>query len=75
MPFFITAFTRSATLNKTTGEKKQNKRYKKTYFTAKLKHLNLKAPTSNNVKIQSIRRKLNYTRLFFRYYKAYGALY
>ena len=55
MPFLITALTRSATLNKTTGEKykQQNKQNeKKTYFTAKLKHLNLKAP-SNNVKIQS----------------------
>ena len=53
MPFLITALTRSATLNKTTGEKLNNKisKMKKKHYTAKLKHLNLKAP-SKNVKIQ-----------------------
>ena len=55
MPFLITALTRTATLNQTMGEKniQQNRQNeKKTYFTAKLKHLSLKAP-SNNVKLQS----------------------
>ena len=46
---------------------------KKTYFTAKLKHLNLKAP-SNNVKIQS-EEDLTTQVYFFGYYKAYGTLY
>ena len=54
MPFLITALTRSATLNKTTGEKINNKirKMKKTYFSSKLKHLIRKAP-SYNVNIQS----------------------
>ena len=71
MPFLIKALTRSATLNKTTGEKnkQQNKQNeKKTYFTTKLKHLNLKAPSSN-VKIQSEENLT--TQAFFRNYKAY----
>ena len=55
MSCLITALTRSHTIKKTTGEKinyKLGKRKKKTLFTAKIHHLNLKTP-SNNVKIQS----------------------
>ena len=76
MPSLITPLTRSHTINKTKGEKskQQNKqKEKKTFFTAKIQHLNLKAP-SNNVKIQS-EAFLNYSNLLFRYYKADGTLY
>ena len=52
MPCLITALTQSHTINKTTGEKINNKNSKKNLFTAKIQHLNIKA-SSNNVKIQS----------------------
>ena len=52
MPCLITALTRSHTINKTTGEKKQQSKQKKTFCTTKIQHLNLKAP-SINIKTQS----------------------
>ena len=55
MSCLITALTRSHTINKTTGEKNKQQnaqKEKRTYSTAKIQNLNLKA-TSNNVKIQS----------------------
>ena len=74
MHFLITALRRSATLNKTTGEKsKQQKKAKWKHFTEKLKRRNLKA-SSSNVK-KTIRRKLYYASLFSCYYEAYGTLY
>ena len=51
MPRLITALTRSHIINKTTGEKNEHDKQKKTFFTAEIQHLNLKAP-SNNVKTQ-----------------------
>ena len=78
MPYLITGLTRSRTIIKTTGEKnkQQNKqKEKKTFFTAKIQHLNLKEP-SNNVKIQS-EKTLHIQTYFFlsRYYKADGTLF
>ena len=53
MPCLITALSRS-TIKKTTREKhkQQNRQKVKTFFTAKIQHLYLKAH-SNNIKINS----------------------
>ena len=51
MPCLITALTGSHTINRTMEEKNEQQN-KQNIFTAKLQHLNLKAP-SNNVKTQS----------------------
>ena len=72
MSCLIIALTRSHTINKTTGEKINNKISKKKK--TKIQHLNLKAPY-NNVKIQSDETSLNYTKLFFCYYKVDVTLY
>ena len=53
MPCFITALKRSHTINKIRGENnKQQNEQKDNIFTAKIQHLNVKAP-GNNIKMQS----------------------
>ena len=47
MPCLTAALTRSQTINNTTGDKnkQQNMQKEKTFFTAKIQHLNLKVST------------------------------
>ena len=62
-PCLFKALTRSHTVKKTTAKKLNNKISKKkknTFFTAKIQHLHLKAP-SNNVKTQSEKSFFNFT--------------
>ena len=58
MPCLVTTLTRSHTIKKTMGEKKQQSKQKQK------RNIILKAP-NNNVKIQSEKTYLYYTNLFF----------